>query len=287
MAILIPNTVVNNHPVAYPNQEDLEMQTAWRKYNAILRLEAEPFLAIKQAQDGLWWALKLFFAIGLIVGLGKWADLRLGRPTLAERVQTLDSQVERVGTQIEQAGANMSGLSEQLLGEPIRGIGSFLTRDVTEFLTGLGTRVLALEPPLGVRPSRIVKLFGDWVGTPFQLVASWLPYTLLVLVIAKLWGGRGSLRQHLSLTTLAVAPQVLGVLTFVPQTSAMGIALGILGRSLSLVAAIWSLAILLKAVTIAHEIELKKSALTLIGAFVVLYIALPIALMMVARYVLF
>jgi hypothetical protein len=67
----------------------------------------------------------------------------------------------------------------------------------------------------------------------------------------------------------------------------MGIALGILGRTLSLVAAIWSLAILLIAVSIAHEIELKKSALTLIGAFVVLYIALPIALIMVTSYILF
>ena len=262
------------------------MKTAWRKYNAILRLDTEPFLAIKQAQDGLWWALKLFFVIGLIVGLGKWADLGLGRPTLAERVETVAGHVERAGTQIEQAGANMSGLSEQFLGGPIRGIGSFLTRDVTEFLTGLETGVIALEPPLGVRPSRIVKLFGDWLGTPFQLMANWLPYTLLVMVIAKLWGGRGTLRQHLSLTALAVAPQVLGVLTFVPPTSVMGIALGIFGRTLSLVAAIWSLAILLKAVTIAHEIDVKKSALTLIGAFAVLYIALPIALFMVVRYIL-
>ncbi len=263
------------------------MQTAWRKYNAILRLETEPFLAIKQAQDGLWWALKLFFVIGLIVGLGKWADLGLGRPTLAERVQTLSNGLGQAGTEIEQAGANMSGLSEQFLGGPIRGIGSFLTGDATEFLTGLETRVIALEPPLGVRPSRIVKLFGDWLGTPFQLMANWLPFTLLVMVIAKLWGGRGTLRQHLSLAALAVAPQVLALLTFVPTSSVMGIALGIFGQALSLVATIWSLAILLKAVTIAHEIELKKSALTLIAAFVVVYIALPIAQIMVISYILF
>ena len=262
------------------------MQTAWRKYSAILRLDTEPFLAIKQAQDGLWWALKLLFVIGLIVGLGKWADLGLGRPTLAERVETLAGHVERAGTQIEQAGTNMSGLTEQLLGGPIRGIGSFLTGDVTEFLTSLETGVRDLEPPLGVRPSRVVKMFGDWVGTPFQLVASWLPYTLLVLLIAKLWGGQGSLRQHLSLTALAVAPQVLSVLTTVPPTSVLAIALGIFGQALSLVAAIWSLAILWKAVTIAHEMDLKRSALTLIGAFVVLYIALPIALIMVTRYIL-
>jgi hypothetical protein len=280
---------VNNHPIAYPNLEDLEMQTAWRKYNAILRLETEPFLAIKQAQDGLWWALKLFFVISLILGLGKWVALgeALGQATLAEQVQTLASQVERTGTQVEQAGANMTGLSEQLLGELIRGIGSFLTGDVTEFLTGLETQVIALEPPLGVRPSRIVKLFGDWLSTPFQLMANWLPFTLLVLVIAKLWGGQGTLREHLSLAALAVAPQLLAVLTYVPPTSVMGIALGIFGQTLSLVAVIWSLAILLKAVAIAHEIELKKSALILIGAFVVLYIALPIALIMVPSYILF
>ena len=261
------------------------MQTAWHKYNAILRLETEPFLAIKQAQDGLWWALKLFFVIGLIVGLGKWATI--GQATLAEQVQTRASQVEEIGTQIEQAGANMSGLSEQLLGVPIRGIGSFLTGDVTEFLTGIENMVFSLEPPLGARPSRIVKLFGDWLGTPFQLMANWLPYTLLVMVIAKLWGGKGTLRQHLSLTALAVAPQLLAVLTFVPPTSVMGIALGIFGQTLSLVAVIWSLGILLKAVAIAHEIELKKSALILVGTFVVLYIALPIALSMATRNILF
>ena len=261
------------------------MQTAWRKYNAILRLETEPFLAIKQAQNGLWWALKLFIVIGLIVGLGKWADL--GGLTWAEQVQTRASQVEEIGTQIEQIGANMSGFSEQILGVPIRSVGTFLTGDVTEFLTDIEALLITFEPPLGARPSRFVKLFGDWLSTPFHLMANWLPFMLLVMVIAKLWGGKGTLPQHLSLTALAVAPQVLAVLIFVPPTSVMGIALGILGRTFSLVAVIWSLAILLKAVSIAHEIELKKSALTLIGAFVVVYIALPIALVTVARYILF
>jgi hypothetical protein len=67
----------------------------------------------------------------------------------------------------------------------------------------------------------------------------------------------------------------------------MGIALGIFGQVLSLVAVVWSLAILLKAVSVAHEIELKKSALILIAAFAVVYIALPMALTMVTRYILF
>ena len=54
------------------------------------------------------------------------------------------------------------------------------------------------------------------VGVPLGLVIRWLIYGLLAYVFARWLGGAGSLSETLGVLALAVAPQVLNVLTVLP-----------------------------------------------------------------------
>ena len=54
------------------------------------------------------------------------------------------------------------------------------------------------------------------IGVPLALVIRWLIYGLLAYVFARWLGGTGSLSETLGVLALAVAPQVLNVLTLLP-----------------------------------------------------------------------
>jgi hypothetical protein len=54
------------------------------------------------------------------------------------------------------------------------------------------------------------------IGVPLALVIRWLIYGLVAYVFARWLGGTGSLSETLGVLALAVAPQVLNVLTLLP-----------------------------------------------------------------------
>jgi hypothetical protein len=54
------------------------------------------------------------------------------------------------------------------------------------------------------------------IGVPLALVIRWLIYGLLAYVFARWLGGTGNLSETLGVLALAVAPQVLNVLTLLP-----------------------------------------------------------------------
>lgn len=137
-----------------------------------------------------------------------------------------------------------------------------------------------LEPPLGTRPSRAIRLFGNWLATPFELLSSYLPLALVALLVAKALGGRATLPQHLVASALAVAPAWLLILTIpadlsrtFPITVAAG--LSIFGRMLGLVAIVWAAAILLKALSVNHRFSVWRAAATVVLTYVVVYVLLP------------
>jgi hypothetical protein len=255
------------------------MKSILNTYSGILQLRTDTFVAIKQSRDGFGVALRIFAVVSLIAALGQWLELGavLRQPTLPEQVH----QIAQVIEGIEQ---NLPDWLPQTMSE---GLSTF-ARESVGFVTGVEERTANLMPPLGARPSRVVNLLGQWLGTPFRLMANFLGCALVVLVVVKVMGGKGTLQQHLSLTMLAGAPYVLAFVGYIPAGSVIvGFALGIFGRTLTLLAGMWAAAILIKALTIAHEIELKRAALALVSAFVVVYLLIPMAAVMAAGYVLF
>lgn len=90
---------------------------------------------------------------------------------------------------------------------------------------------------------------------PIWLVLQWLFLSLSIHGAARLLGGRGKLVQTLGTTALAVAPQILGVLTLVPFVSVSGLLLGV-----------WALLIAYRAVEITHDLSWQRSALAVLAA---------------------
>jgi hypothetical protein len=94
---------------------------------------------------------------------------------------------------------------------------------------------------------------------PVWLVLQWLFLSLATHGAARLLGGKGTLVQMLGTTALAVAPQVLGVLTIIPFVSVNGLLLGV-----------WALLIAYRAVEITHDLSWQRASLAVLAAPVLL-----------------
>jgi hypothetical protein len=247
------------------------MSSLWQNYWKILKLDPEPFDLAKQAGDGVWFALKLFVIVGLIAGLGKLAALGqvFERPTLAERAGN-------VALSIEDAAANIR-LPRV----------SAMVSDVGNIFRSVESTLETLQPPLGVGPSRTLRLIGNWLATPFEMLSGWLGFIIVIWLFARFMGGQASITQHVSLLLLAAAPQVLTIVNYMPlSTSVANAPAGILGRILSLVALIWSLVIVVNGLSVAHEVE-RRDAVKILAVFVVvMFVILPVVSALAGVYIL-
>jgi hypothetical protein len=61
------------------------------------------------------------------------------------------------------------------------------------------------------------------ITTPLSLLLIWIVYGVLAHLAARLLGGKGSAGQTLACTALAVAPQLLNVVTVLPFAQAAGV----------------------------------------------------------------
>lgn len=248
-------------------------------YSGILQLRTETFTTIMQSSDGLWFAIRLFVIVSLIAACGQWFGW-----TTVVRQPTLPEQIHQFALVVTDVEKNLAGLLPQTMSANM----SNFAQDIVAFATNVEERTINLTPYLGARPSRAVNLFGEWLGTPFSLMADFLVFSLVALMMAKLLGGKGTLQQHLGMTMLAIAPCVLAFVSYIPITSpTMGFALGIFSRTLLMLTGFWATAILLKALIVVHDIELKRAVATLVGTFAVVYLLLPLTGMIVAIYLLF
>ena len=192
----------------------------------------------------------------------------LERPTLA-------ALAGNVATSIEDSAAAMRlpRLSAQLA-------------DVAAMFRSVESTLETIQPPLGVGPSRTLRLIGNWLGTPFEMLSGWLGFIIIIWLFARFMGGQASITQHVSLL-LAAAPQVLTIVNYIPlSTSVANAPAGILGRILNLVALIWSLVIVVNGLSVAHEVE-RRDAVKILAVFVlVVFVALPIVSVLAGVYIL-
>jgi hypothetical protein len=109
-------------------------------------------------------------------------------------------------------------------------------------LEGLPTR---LPKPLG----RVLQDLGAFLSLPFSRLAGWVGYSIWVLLVAKLLGGRATTAQTLGATALYAVPHVLDVLAPVPC----------LGSVLGLVALVWGIAIYVKALAVVNDFSIGRA----------------------------
>ncbi len=147
------------------------------------------------------------------------------------------------------------------------------------------------EPPIGTRASRVVHLFGAWLSVPFKLAGDWLLFALALLVVTKLLGGRATLPKHLGAVALAAAPLVLLIGLYIPDmagvtTLPMAGAIHYYARILALIGLIWAGLIMLRTISVAHEISVWRSVGAITLTWVVLYVLVPLAGIFLTGYLL-
>lgn len=213
---------------------------------------------------------------GLVAGV---ASGSVGNAALAAVLtpEAIGNVVIQLGLQPQQ----LQALKEQIAAVPEAGQG---------ILASMQSNVERLEPPLGIGFSRFLNVLGDWVETPFVLLAAYLPVALVALLVSKLLGGKATIRQHLVAMSLAIAPAFLLVLIYwvgaplTGMTIITGTVVRFLARILALVGIIWSAAILLKALAHAHEFSLWRAGGTLVLTYAVLYFLVPVTSFLAAAY---
>jgi hypothetical protein len=124
----------------------------------------------------------------------------------------------------------------------------------------MGFRIAALDTPLPKLVGRLLADLGAFLSLPFSRLAGWIGYSIWVLLVAKLLGGRATAPQMLGATALYAVPHVLDVLNLVPC----------LGGLLGLVATVWGIAIYVKALAVVNGFSIGRAVVaTLVPALVI------------------
>jgi hypothetical protein len=113
----------------------------------------------------------------------------------------------------------------------------------------MGFQIEALPTPLPKPLGRVLEDLGAFLSLPFIRMTSWIGYTIWVLLVAKLLGGRATVSQALGATALYAIPHVLDILGFV----------SCLGSLLGLVATVWGIAIYVKALAVSNDLSIGQA----------------------------
>ena len=134
------------------------------------------------------------------------------------------------------------------------------------FIVGsnMGAEIDALPTPLPRPISAFFRALGAWITAALRTISPWLWYGALVLLFAKLAGGRAVLNPFYGLTALFAVPGLLRIFSFIP----------ILGPVLGLVGLIWGIAVYIRAVQISQEFSGGKTVLiTFLPVLILLLLA--------------
>jgi hypothetical protein len=140
----------------------------------------------------------------------------------------------------------------------------------------IAARIEALPTAIPRPIGRGLEALGTWLSKPFAgarfplAVAgfgTWLGYGVLVMLFARLLGGRGDMAGFFGTTSLYAVPHLLNVLSPVPY----------LGSLIGFVAFAWGAAIYVKATAVSHDITLERAVL---AALLPLLVALTILIVL-------
>lgn len=134
---------------------------------------------------------------------------------------------------------------------------SGVDQQIEDFQAGveIGFRIAELPTPLPKPLGRVLTSVGNFLSLPFARMARWMGYSVFVLLVAKLLGGRATVSQMLGTTALYAIPHALRFLSLIPC----------LGGLLGLVATVWGIAIYVKAVAVANELSLGRAVVAVIA----------------------
>lgn len=197
----------------------------------------EAFLASPNVMKRGFLVLLVSFFVAAVPVLGQtWLDnsRRFTAETAAEVEQQFLSMFELIQSAEDRDEANMEAFRNN-------------------FAQGLNIAVEldALSTPLPRPLAALLQALGSWFTAAMAGIGPWLGYGALVILFAKLAGGRGVLSEFYGLTALYAVPAVLRIFSFIP----------FLGFAFSLVALLWGVIVYARAVEVSQGLTAGKAYL--------------------------
>jgi hypothetical protein len=132
-----------------------------------------------------------------------------------------------------------------------------------------------IPQPAGI----ILEAVGRSVSAPFDRLAGWMVYTILVTIAAHVMGGKASVQQMLGLTAFYAVPHLLGIipplLGLIPTA---GSALQLLtGGVLGAAATAWGVLIYVAGATVASGFDWARGILAVLAPVLVLMVVALVA----------
>ncbi|OGO39821.1 MAG: hypothetical protein A2Z04_00485 [Chloroflexi bacterium RBG_16_57_9] len=213
------------------------------------------FVGLRDSTDNFRRGLQLLVAVSLIVGLiisvAGFIQEATAPPPSAQ-IDQAQQQVRQMFSQFSAFGSPWDDPEFQRL-----------MLDNVDAGFRIGTRVSEVvqqTTPLGGPISNLFEAIGRLVSYPFRWISTWMWYTLLVLVFAKLLGGTATLQEMLGTTSLVAVPHLLDLFGFVPF---IGVLLGV-------VAFFWGLVVYVKATAVANRFSMEKGLVAVLLPVIVL-----------------
>jgi hypothetical protein len=225
------------------------MMTSFTQLLGILTLKSPAYSAIKMDENSVWIALRLFIIVAMLATIGQLSSVgaQLQKPDLSNFFDNMALRFEEIGR-----------LHPLLLGT--------VMGDLADKANEASALITSFQPPLGKDTSLVLRAAGRWLQTPLTLLANWLTVSMIIFLAARLFGGKGSLREHVSLFLLAFLPQALVVFN---SFNAINSGFALAGQILLVVAWIWGFLILVAALKSVHDLNVPVVILITMLAFTI------------------
>jgi hypothetical protein len=237
------------------------LRTLW---NASL-LRSEAFSGLLERRDVFFQGFLVIVVVALLVGFPAFVTkvVAAAQPRDAEaRLEQANVEIEKALAQLQPFLSSMPAEGREQLAQLPQMIKPWVTAGAE--ISNLPT---VLPSPLGA----LLEAFGSWLSLPFVnagfplagvSLATWLGYGLWVMLLAKLFGGRGTLSGFLGTSALFAVPHVLGFFAWIPCV----------GTILNLIAFVWGVLIYVKATIVSQELALGKAVLAVLMPMVALVV---------------
>lgn len=135
-----------------------------------------------------------------------------------------------------------------------------MMEEMLDVLIPMGSDLARISSPFPRGVSGFFTALGGWLSRALGALGGWLLYGAMVLVVANLLGGSAKLPHFLGMVSLYVVPGLLSFLRPVPCV----------GGLLTLIGAIWSIIVYVKAVSVATDLDAGRAVLAVFAPFVAL-----------------
>ncbi|EFO80622.1 hypothetical protein OSCT_1562 [Oscillochloris trichoides DG-6] len=212
-------------------------------FNGALTLNQNLLRGMRESPDVVRRGLTLVLLVGLLVGT----------------VQAISTSISNANTSGIVAAVEIAldeSIQQQALGatteEQRQVIG--LLRENKEGILNLVESMIEL-PTIAPRPVGLLfQALGVIVSTPLNYLGSLLLAVVFAHIGAQQLGGSGNIRQMLGMGALSVAPHALDALSFIP----------VFGSTLSLIAWVWGLVILIVTTSVVHRLDSGKATIAVL-----------------------